>query len=345
MPELRIAILGLTHDHVWGNVRELLETPGAELVGAADPHEELRRRFETEFGRPTEPAYHTLLDRTRPDAVFLFSDNAACVELAEMAAARGLHILVEKPMAHSLDGADRMLQAARRAGVRLMVNWPFAWWPALQHALRMASAGDIGPLWQVKYRAAHAGPDRLGCSSYFCQWLFDAELNGGGAFIDYCCYGAALARVLLGLPSRVYGSAARLRREDILVDDNGLLVMHYPQAVALAEGSWLQEGSLTAYTTVMYGTQGTLLVEPRATGRLLHATQQQPHGVPLEVPPPPPHLQSASAHFVHAVGTGEPLLPLCDPRVGRDTQEILEAGLISAQRGREVSLPLSILGG
>ena len=59
-----------------------------------------------------------------------------------------------------------------------------------------------------------------------------------------------------------------------------------------------------------------------------------------EVPPVPPELSSASADFLHCLDTGQPFLSLCSERVGRDAQEILEAALLSVERGGEVSLPL-----
>ena len=66
-----------------------------------------------------------------------------------------------------------MLAAAKEQGTRIMVNWPFAWWPMLQKGIAMAQGGDIGRIWQVKYRAAHEGPRELGCSEFFCGWLYD----------------------------------------------------------------------------------------------------------------------------------------------------------------------------
>ena len=108
---LRVAALGLTHDHVWSNLRELTETPGAELVAAADPEADLLERAKNEFHCPTYSSYEALLDEHDLDAAYVFADNATCVELAEMAAAEKLHLLVEKPLASSLAGADRMLAA------------------------------------------------------------------------------------------------------------------------------------------------------------------------------------------------------------------------------------------
>jgi predicted dehydrogenase len=337
---LRVAALGLAHDHVWNNLAELTQTPGAELVAVADPEPSLLERAKTEFHCPAYTSYERLLVEHKLDAVYVFADNATGVELAETAAAEKLHVLIEKPMAATLAGADRMLAAARRAGVRLMVNWPFAWWAPLQHAMLLARQRVIGELWEVKYRSAHQGPRELGCSPYFCNWLYDRDLNGAGAFMDYCCYGAALARALLGMPSRVVGVAGRLVKEDITVDDNGLIVMSYPRAMAISEGSWTQIGHLTAYISTFYGTRGTLLIEPGPLGRILLASPDKPDGVPIDVPPLPPEDRTASAHFVHCLRTGQEFTLLCQDRVGRDAQEILEAGLASSQSGSEVSLPL-----
>lgn len=338
--KLRVGVLGLSHDHVWENVHTLVERDDTELVGAAEPREELRQKFQTEFGIDATADSETFLDRGGLDAVYIFSSNTDGASLAVAAEERGLHVLIEKPMAATLTQAEAMLAGARRNNVRLMVNWPFAWWPQLQHALRLADDGVVGDLWQVKYRAAHAGPQELGCSPAFCDWLFDPQLNGGGALMDYCCYGVVLARVLMGVPNRVTALTGRFCKENITVEDNAFLAMTYPRGMATAEGSWTQVGKLTSYTTALYGSAGTLLVEPRDGGRLFLATADDPKGSEVEVPRPAEQLKNSAAHFVHGIRTGEPFQPLCQDRICRDTQEILEGGLQSVEAGSEISLPL-----
>ena len=174
---LRIGVLGLTHDHVWDHLPDVCSNPDTRLVAVADPQQALLGRAEAEFHcRPYSQA-ETMLDSEELDAVYLYSDNAAGPELAEMATSRRLHVLVEKPMAAALAGAERMIAAAQESSVRLMVNWPFAWWPQMQRALQLVREGAIGDIWQVRYRAAHAGPRELGCSEYFCEWLYDPKRN------------------------------------------------------------------------------------------------------------------------------------------------------------------------
>jgi predicted dehydrogenase len=338
---VRIGVLGLTHDHVWYNLKELKSVRDAALVAAADPNEPLLEQFRQEHKRPAYADPEEMLARERVDAVFVFGDNAGGAELAELAAEHGLHVMIEKPLAANLEGADHLLAAARNHRARVMVSWPFAWWPPLQAALALAANGKIGRVWQVKYRSAHAGPREMGCSKYFYDWLYDEDLNGAGAFIDYCCYGAALARAVLGMPSRVTGIAGRFCKEDIVVDDNGVLIMTYPNALAIAEASWTQIGHLSSYVTWLYGTEGTLMVEPGDQGKLVLATAKEPNGKQVKVSRLPAHMRHASAHFVHCLRTGEDFTPLCNDRIGRDAQEILEAGLISAEEGADVSLPLN----
>jgi predicted dehydrogenase len=181
----------------------------------------------------------------------------------------------------------------------------------------------------------------MGCSRYFCEWLYNSNLNGAGALIDYCCYGAVLARCLLGMPTRVTAVAGRLCKEDILVEDNALIAMSYPRAMAVAEASWSQIGHLSSYVTMIYGTKATLRVEPHAGANLIMATGKKPDGIRVKPPKQPPHLGNASAHFVHCLQTGEPFCQLGNDRLCRDAQEILEAGLISAREGRSVALPLA----
>lgn len=335
----RIGVLGLTHDHVWSNLADVQKHPNAMVVAAADPHDALLGRAEAEFHARPYTNYETLLDSEELDAVYVFADNAAGPELTELAASRGYHVLVEKPMAASGEGAARMRTAVREASVRLMVNWPFAWWPQMQHAIRLATEGEIGDIWQVRYRAAHAGPRELGCSEFFCEWLFDPARNGpGGAYVDYCCYGALLARVLLGIPSEVTAVSGRFVKQEQTVDDNAVLVMKYPNGLAVSEGSWTQVGSLSAYSTVIYGTQGTLMLEPRHGGRLFKATQESPAGEVVDVPAPVASLETATAHFLHGIETGETYWALCHDEQGYDTQRILDAGAKSLTQQGTVRL-------
>lgn len=339
---LKIGILGLSHDHVWDNLPFLVSHEAMELVAAADPNEPLTARIATEYGCKTYHSADELLNSGQLDAAYIFSSNAEGAELAIQAMKKRLHVLIEKPMAARLEQANRMVAAAEENAVKLVVNWPFAWWPQLQKALAMVQDGAIGKVWAVKYRAAHAGPAELGCSEYFCNWLFDPELNGGGALMDYCCYGCVLSAALLGLPESVTGMTGGQVKGGLSVEDNALIAMKYPFGMSSAEGSWTQIGKLTSYTTALYGTEGTILVEPRAGGRLYVATEDNPGGTEVPVLDPEPWLRNSANHFVHVIRSDAQPWTLCHPMHARNAQEMLEAGLRSSQTGRHQTLPLSL---
>lgn len=324
----KIGILGLHHDHVWGNLEELKRTGRAEIVSAADPHPELRDRFAAEYGGQVFDDADELLANEELTAVYVFASNKVSETLAVKACEKGLHCLVEKPMAASLDGAKKMLAAAIDNDVRLMINWPFAWWPQLRHAIDLAASGEIGQLWEVRYRAAHQGPVELGCSSYFCEWLYDRDLNGAGALMDYCCYGAVLCQVLLGSPEAVRGMGLNTGlKPDLELEDNAVLILKYPKAMGLTEASWTQIGKLTSYSTTIYGSLGTLHVEPDHGGRVLMATSENEEGAVLDLPESPAHLETASAHFLAAIEDPNlEIYPLCDARNSCGAQAILQAG-------------------
>src|SRR5262249_10242578 len=160
------------------------ELDGAELVAAADPNPPLRERIRSEYG--VERLYETpsqMFEAEKLDIVTIAVDNAGTADVVERAAARGIQIISEKPMSGTLEQARRMADAARRAGVQLMINWPTAWNPAWQTLDRLARGGAIGQLWQTRYRAAHQGPKEIGCSEYFYRWLYDRQRNGAGALM------------------------------------------------------------------------------------------------------------------------------------------------------------------
>lgn len=338
-----IGILGLTHDHVWTHLADLARRDDVRLA-IAEPRAELRAQAEQAHGGiQIYDDAATLLERERPQAALVFSDNAGSAALVELAASHGAALMVEKPMADRLANAERMLVATGRTGVPLMINWPTAWNPAVRRALALASDGEVGEITRFSFRGGHAGPRAFGVSEAFADWLYDPARNGAGAYMDYCGYGASMARLLLGLPSRVQATVGRLRTDDILVDDNAVLTLRYPRAMAVVEASWTAAGPVPQPGPIISGARASLVVLPRTASqpaRLLRISAESPEGEELDVPPLPTDEDTATGYLLARLTDGRPIDGLVSARVGRDTQEILEAGLLAAREGRDMSLPL-----
>src|SRR5262245_19124998 len=111
---LRVGVLGLSHDHVWGNLVAVATGEVGRLVAVAEPSPGLRERLGREHaGVALHPTYDALLERSDLDAVLVFADNRAAAELGVRALGRSLPVLIEKPMAADLEGAEALLAAAR----------------------------------------------------------------------------------------------------------------------------------------------------------------------------------------------------------------------------------------
>jgi predicted dehydrogenase len=343
-----VGVLGLSHDHVWSNLAAVTRGGLGRLVAAADPDPALRGRLAREHpDLDLHDTFDALLERSDVDAVLVFADNRTSAELGVRALRRGVPAMVEKPMAADLAGADALLAAHRAARRALMINWPTAWRPALRHGLGLVRSGAIGEPVQVSQRGGHAGPREFGCSAQFCDWLYDPRRNGGGALVDYCGYGGILCRTVLGQPLAVTAVAARLRTDDAPAEDNAIVVLRYPRALGLIEGSWTQIGGEPAFAMTVYGDAGTLLVhQPRAVreGQAVDAGHVQlvtrDGSQRIEPPALAADERDGPSYFLSRVRDGRPIEGLCAPDVGRDVQEILAAALRSSATGREVALPL-----
>ena len=336
---IRVAVLGMAHDHLQTNLRQLKEVAGAELVAGADPVEGLRAQFVEESGCKTVyDDYETLLDIEQPDAVFGFAATAHHADVVELCAPRGIHVMVEKPMAATLAQADRMLAASRKAGTRLMVNWPTAWNARLLTARRLVDKGKIGNVWQITWRGGHCGPDELGCSDAFCGFLFDKNLNGAGAFNDYGGYGSGICVWFLGSPHSVVGVAGRLLKTHLPVDDNGGMFLRYPNALCRLEMTWTEAvAHRPPHDIVLYGTEGTIVSGDEEVLLCTRGSKEAETIAPDELPE---GQRNGPELFIGCVQRGQDPEGLTNPDLSRAAQEVMEAGLISAMTGSEVSLPV-----
>lgn len=336
MARFRIGVVGLVHDHVWDVVPGFLSDARAQLVAVCDVNEPLLEKAKGTWGVSTTfTSYFEMYDAVKLDAVLVYTDNASAAEVVEAAAARGIHALVEKPMAATLEQADRMVKAARDAGTTLMVNWPTAWNPPLVLALEMALRGNIGDVFKVRYRASHQGPKEMGCSPYFYEWLYDKRRNGAGALMDYCCYGANYAAHLLGRPNAVTAVAGRFVKEDIALEDNAVILAKYHNGLAICEASWTQHGF--GYELMINGSEGSLRSD-RVTLQVADVASKQ--GRDIAVPDLPPDRRNAAAYFLTCLAEQRPAEGVCNPVTARNAQEILEAGILAAETGCTISLPV-----
>jgi predicted dehydrogenase len=336
----RIGIAGMTHGHIGAHLREWQRLENATLVGYAETDPELRAKYaERLSGAAAYDSIEQLFDEARPDVISVCNETINHVTVVEAAAARGIHCIMEKPMAISLQQAQRMVVAATKSGIQVIVNWPTHWGSQnMLKSLRLIQDGAIGRLYEVRHRGGSTKPTAREADAFF-RWLYQPAINGAGAYADYCGYGIDMALSALGIPSSVWAITGRYVREDLMGDDNARMILQYPRALAMVEATWTQVG-VPHGATAFYGDRGTLELRPEG---IWHANLENQRGAILDKVPALDYGASAMEYMLRQLDRGESVADIFSVRRGRDTAEVFEAGLLSARSGQIVALPLPVL--
>lgn len=241
---LRVAIAGLVHGHAEGFFSSSLRRVDIRIVGIAEPDRALFDRYAAQFGLDAG-LYHAdleeMLRATQPQAVLVYTSTFDHRKVVEVCAHHGIPVMMEKPLAVSLQDAQAIARAAHEAKIQALVNYETSWYRSNHGAYDLVHEGAIGELRKVVVHDGHRGPREIGVSAEFLQWLTDPRLDGGGALFDFGCYGADLMTWLMGgqRPLTVTAVTQQIK-PDIYpnVDDEATIILTYPKAQAILQASW-----------------------------------------------------------------------------------------------------------
>ena len=241
---LRVAVVGLVHDHVnWilgrGNKGDI------EIVGIAEPNHSLAEKYSKRHGYNMNIVYNTIeemIGKTKPEAVFAFNSIYDHLKVVEVCAPLGIHVMVEKPLAVSNEHATKMLALAKKYNIYLLTNYETTWYGSNAKAYQITKEDKlIGDIRKIVFHTGHRGPVEIGCSAEFLQWLTDPVLNGGGALTDFGCYGADLATWLMNGETPLTVTAVTQQIKPVLypkVDDEATIILTYKNAQVIIQASW-----------------------------------------------------------------------------------------------------------
>ncbi len=241
---LRIAVIGLVHGHVEGLLWNASRREDLKIVGVHEPNRALFDHLAAKY--TLDPSLYwsdlpAMLDATKPEAASVMTTIADHRRVAEVCAPRGVHMLFEKPLAFAKADADRIAELSRVHGVHALTNFETSWYASVREAKAMVDSGAMSPIRRMVFRHGHKGPKEIGCAPEFLHWLTDPEAGGGGAIVDFGCYGAVLSTWLMNgeRPTSVMASASTLKPAIYpRVDDDATIVLTYPNATAVVQASW-----------------------------------------------------------------------------------------------------------
>ena len=328
---VRIGIVGLagvgrTHVDLFGR------TERAEVVGLCDINEGVLAEIAGKSGAKPYTSFDAMLDGAQLDAVSLCTPPKLHAAMAEQAAAQGLHVLCEKPMAPSVADCQRMIDACQTAGVTLMIALKKRFAP-MYNRIRSFTEGDAGrPLWACA-RFALGRVDK--------DWFW-ADDDGGGPLLENSVHMIDILRSLMGDVVRVTAEGGTLFMADRApVADSAAATLRFASGGVASLGigygcewSMAKEEVLLATPKMVFELQGGFdradqlrYCRRDNPGEVTAETAEQPYsgGFPEEI-----------AHFVDCVANGTS--PLADGIAGRESVRVCLAVKESIRTGMPVEI-------
>lgn len=342
-PPLRVGIVGLVHGHVYGFLDQSRHSPEIQIVGIVEPDQKLLTDGSARYGFDRSLQFTDLeemLKKTHPQAVLVYTNTFDHRHVVEVCARHGVHVMMEKPLAVSLEDALAIQKASQDGKIRVLVNYETSWYPSNHAAYDLAHGGALGEIRKVVVHDGHKGPKEIGVEPEFLAWLTDPKLNGAGALFDFGCYGADLMTWLMDgqRPLSVTATTQQIKPEIYAhVDDEATIVVTYPKAQAIIQASW--NWPFDRKDMEVYGQNGYVDTVKRDGIRVRRPTdtdEQHQNAQPV----PAPYDNSLS--YLRAVildGAKEDGLSSLDTNV--TVTEILDAARRSAAEGKTIRLPVS----
>lgn len=241
---LRLAIIRTTHGHS-GWILGRKDKTDVNLVGIYEPDKALAEQQAKRYNLPASLFYTDLtrmLDAVKPEAVVAFGSIYEHEAAVEACAPRGIHVMVEKPLATTVAQAENMKRLAEKHKIHLLTNYETSWYPTTQKTYTMLhDSAYVGKLRKVVVHDGHEGPKEIGVGKEFLEWLTDPIQNGGGALVDFGCYGANIMTYLTKGEQPVSVSAVTQHFKPEIypkVDDEATIIVTYPSSQCIIQASW-----------------------------------------------------------------------------------------------------------
>ena len=345
-PPIRVAIVGLVHGHVQGFLHNLPSHPEITLVGISEPDATVRQHYIDHTHLPANiffPTEAAMLQSTHPQAILVYTSIANHRAAIEQAAPLHIAAMVEKPLATTVEDALAIQQLAQKYNVPVLTNYETTWYNSNTAAANLLADGKIGDLRKIVVHDGHQGPKEINVGPEFLAWLTDPKQNGGGALFDFGCYGVDLATWIMHgeLPLTVTAVTLHIKPQIYPnVDDDSTIVLTYPHAQAIIQGSW--NWPFSCKDMEIYGATGYVdtLYEDRDPGAKLRVRLTGEPSEHTETAPPLAPPQNDPLNYLTAVlnGSLKPQRDLTSLDTNVTVVRILDAARRSAQTGRTITL-------
>ncbi len=287
-----------------------------------------------------------LLAESGCEVVDICLPNYLHAEATLKAAAAGKHIIIEKPLAVTLEEADAMIAACKTAGVKLMYAEELCFAPKYERVRHLVKEKAVGNIYMLKQSEKHSGPHT--------DWFYDINLAGGGVLMDMGCHAFGWFFWMLNnarVKSVNASMATVLHKGRTQGEDNSIVIVEFENgATAVAENSWAKQGGMDDRCEV-YGTEGVVYAD-LFIGNSALTYSKNGYGYAMEKADTTagwsftvfeevfnqgyPH---ELKHFIECVQKDKQ--PLTTGELGRAVLEVIYAAYASAGQGKKINLPFA----
>ena len=325
--------------------------PGTTVIAAAEANPSVLEGFTQAFPVRAYADWRTLLERERLDLAVIFLPHADCPEAAVTCAQRGVHVLVEKPMAASAEGVRRMIAAADQAGVVLSTPYVWRYHPVALQMRKLIQQGVTGRIVGCEGRCAAGRLSRY--TDAHAGWMLEKARSGGGPMFNLGVHWIDLSRWLLEDEiTEVIAKNVHINQQYDIEDNSFALLTFSRGAVLALDISYTVPDSYPFgrdLNLAIRGTSGLMTWSPSFQGRNERLfvcsdageySQASRQNLDFDLPPQAGYAgimgyQFLSA-FMKALASGQP--PAITGRDGLKALEVVEAIYQSAESGRSVKL-------
>ncbi len=349
--DLSVAFLGLSHLHPRSYVPLFQAVPGATVVAAADSNAAVLESFTKDFPVRGYANWRDLLERERLDLAVIFLPHADCPDAAVACARRGVHVLVEKPMAASADGVRRMIAASEQAGVILSTSYVWRYHPVALQMKKLIEQDVTGRIVGCTGRCAAGRLSRY--TDAHAGWMLQKARSGGGPMFNLGVHWIDLYRWLLADEVvEVIGKNVKANSE-YDIEDNSFAILTFSRGAVLALDVSYTVPESYPFGRDLYlalrGATGMLEWSPSFAGvkeRLFVCSDSGEYSEPsrqnldFDLPPQTGYAGIMGhrflADFIESIRSGRP--PAITAYDGLKALEVVEAIYKSDESGRSVKL-------
>lgn len=284
---LKLGVVGMTHGHVHQVLKRGKSGGDIQIVGFVEPNRDLAERLTKQYGYSTDLIFSTIeemISAVNPEAVSAFNSTFEHLKTVRYCAPKGIHVMVEKPLAVNWEHAKEMISLAKKYQIQLLTNYETSWYGSNKKAFELIhSEKKIGPIKRIVFHTGHPGPIEIGCNIEFLDWLTDPVLNGGGALTDFGCYGANLTTWLMKgeIPESVTCITQQLKPEKYpKVDDDATIIIKYQKTEVIIQASWNWPHNVKDME--IYGSTGYVFCKNKSDMKVLENEKEGPYDLTAE---------------------------------------------------------------